>query len=1214
MKQSYTILKLLLWVVIPCILFAQNPDATRQWESRTLDFPVQSVNEQEPLFQSPLSESSGLQQTSWQWLSPLPQGNALRGLAVISDKELLVCGDKGVIVKSVNAGETWQVNNANSYAFALNALYFSNSLKGVAAGSFYHYQEKKLKTLVLETENGGISWQRTGFETAGEIKAISFSRSTGVLAGKAGLVYLSTDAGSHWQKMSQVPVADYESVFFVDSMHIYLAGSKYNSVSGLNDGFIARSVDGGNSWTSTTIAGNYKLYAIKLYDSSNGYAVGERGKIVRTSDAGQTWSAITSAGVSQHLYALYIANASDIIICGQNGTVLKTTNGGTSWKKLHVGLDVGLYSMAFISPQNGYIAGQQGLVFSTTDAGETWKNLCGGIPDNINDVRFYTAEKGVAVSSVSKGGSQIGGIYTTTDGGVSWKKSISIPDTALRTLEVISENNWVAGGDRGYILRTTNAGQSWLGSTTAAFYSNRGIAFPSPLIGFVSARTDPQGGKIFKTIDGGINWTTLVANADDEYWNVAFRDSLNGIVAGVTYDLSFNAHGLIVTTSDGGNSWNRLVLNDVVFLKDVCILDSATAIAVGTSICKTTDAGATWIRKNTNALSLNRVHFIDHENGVAVGPNGLVVRTTDAGEHWYSEQTVLSTQSLESVHYVRYTQGYVGYIAGQGGSLVVSVVSPMTQKTWTWAGSQDSSWNNPANWIPVGLPLPGDSVVVPLSSRPPVIYIPQQQIVIGALTIQSGGKLSVTDSLKRFAILGDVVIKGTLQMYADAQTSILAGGSWVVQTGKGQAPMSDAGFIPGLSTVYFNAQGALQKNFYNLVIDSTSQMRSSGSIAVTGKMLNKNLFNLNAHDTLSISNAHPQALDGTGIIRAGTVKRKVQGESSEPYQFESRYSFFQFTNSGKGYTNPPFVQFTTYPDTIADEFGNYWVELPSAVDTVNNVVVSDSVTKFTTFFIGYIDKKNVKAKTRIKRVYTSTAGSNEGNPPAFRLSLRYNQNEVTAGIVESKLKILSMIDSMQTVPIAPQLLRGERSRGKIQLFWKDKSFNELGFLLFRKTGDSLSGQQFFIVDTIAKQTESFTDTTIIDTMAYTYKIAAYNNFGISDTSNQIVLAGYSGISRSPVPDMYYLEQNYPNPFNGSTVISFGVKQTGRVHLALYDVTGRLLTVLRNEILSPGRYESVLQFSDGKYGVLASGLYFYRLEIISGGEKAFVQTRKLIYLK
>jgi hypothetical protein len=102
---------------------------------------------------------------------------------------------------------------------------------------------------------------------------------------------------------------------------------------------------------------------------------------------------------------------------------------------------------------------------------------------------------------------------------------------------------------------------------------------------------------------------------------------------------------------------------------------------------------------------------------------------------------------------------------------------------------------------------------------------------------------------------------------------------------------------------------------------------------------------------------------------------------------------------------------------------------------------------------------------------------------------------------------------------------------------------------------------------------------------------------------QNCLIGIENIS-SQIPDNYSLAQNFPNPFNPSTRISFSVKQSGMVKLAVYDILGKEVATLVREQLGPGTYEYTFEANQ-----LPSGMYFYRLET-----ESFAETKKMILLK
>ncbi len=90
----------------------------------------------------------------------------------------------------------------------------------------------------------------------------------------------------------------------------------------------------------------------------------------------------------------------------------------------------------------------------------------------------------------------------------------------------------------------------------------------------------------------------------------------------------------------------------------------------------------------------------------------------------------------------------------------------------------------------------------------------------------------------------------------------------------------------------------------------------------------------------------------------------------------------------------------------------------------------------------------------------------------------------------------------------------------------------------------------------------------------------------------------------PLPGKFHLFQNYPNPFNPVTTISYSIPNSGKVEIKVYDIAGREIIVLVNEIKEAGRYE--IRFYGNN---LASGVYFYKIE--SGN---FTQTMKMLLVK
>ena len=89
-----------------------------------------------------------------------------------------------------------------------------------------------------------------------------------------------------------------------------------------------------------------------------------------------------------------------------------------------------------------------------------------------------------------------------------------------------------------------------------------------------------------------------------------------------------------------------------------------------------------------------------------------------------------------------------------------------------------------------------------------------------------------------------------------------------------------------------------------------------------------------------------------------------------------------------------------------------------------------------------------------------------------------------------------------------------------------------------------------------------------------------------------------------IPEIYGIEQIYPNPFNPITTIRYALNQNSNVQISIYDITGRLITILINEFRTAGYYSIIWDASK-----FSSGIYFLNM---SSGE--ITKTKKMVLIK
>ncbi len=193
------------------------------------------------------------------------------------------------------------------------------------------------------------------------------------------------------------------------------------------------------------------------------------------------------------------------------------------------------------------------------------------------------------------------------------------------------------------------------------------------------------------------------------------------------------------------------------------------------------------------------------------------------------------------------------------------------------------------------------------------------------------------------------------------------------------------------------------------------------------------------------------------------------------------------------------------------------------------------------------------------------------------------------------------------LPVELTNFRGTSSFGKVTLTWRTISeIDNQGFMVMRdgmqiatfETNPELLGQG---TSTEAKD-YTFIDASVEVGKTYTYTLRSRDfNGTVHDYPDRVSVKVEAGAT---VVYDYHLAQNYPNPFNPSTRIEYGLKARGLVTIQLYDVLGRLVATLVNEVKEAGNYAVTFNASG-----LSSGVYFYRY---TAGGKTF--TKQMLFVK
>jgi hypothetical protein len=153
-----------------------------------------------------------------------------------------------------------------------------------------------------------------------------------------------------------------------------------------------------------------------------------------------------------------------------------------------------------------------------------------------------------------------------------------------------------------------------------------------------------------------------------------------------------------------------------------------------------------------------------------------------------------------------------------------------------------------------------------------------------------------------------------------------------------------------------------------------------------------------------------------------------------------------------------------------------------------------------------------------------------------------------------------------------------------------------GFAVFRGVGeepDPANAEDFLVLVDAANT--SFSETISLDPgPSVYYRVMAVSKLGVPSEASPAVAPDMIPISIEEASPERFVRLNpvYPNPARDAATFAFEIRQTADVSLAVYDVLGRRVATLVEDVHTPGRYQiafDVSQVPSGVYlGVLQTG--------------------------
>lgn len=279
-------------------------------------------------------------------------------------------------------------------------------------------------------------------------------------------------------------------------------------------GMITYSDDAGKTWTQTKSPVDIDLVAVTFSSPDHGWAVGHQGVLLETTDKGQTWSVHFSDMALPKLALEYYQSSSAADAATFAGKAQATIDEGTPYSLLDI---------HFETPESGYIVGSFNTMFHTADGGKTWQPMMDKT-GNTGELHFYSI----------RGNSS--GMYTTGERGMVWRLDPAtqqwkaVPSGYTGTLFglLVDGQHVIAYGMRGSIYRTDNGGTSW----QAVDNPQKAGILASKKLSDGSLLLANQAGGYLRSTDGGATFTATESEKSSLAYGLTQAGSGELIAAG----------------------------------------------------------------------------------------------------------------------------------------------------------------------------------------------------------------------------------------------------------------------------------------------------------------------------------------------------------------------------------------------------------------------------------------------------------------------------------------------------------------------------------------------------------------------------------------------------------------------------------------------------------------------------------------------------------
>jgi photosystem II stability/assembly factor-like uncharacterized protein len=254
-----------------------------------------------------------------------------------------------------------------------------------------------------------------------------------------------------------------------------------------------------------------------------------------------------------------------------------------------------------------------------------------------------------------------------------------------------------------FLLVATELMSQWLSQPSPTTADLNSIKFINPNVAYIAGDSET----IVKTSNGGLNWSVVNKVYNNlELNSISFIDENTGFIVGGEYGNGINTQGKIYKTTNGGNNWTTYITDSICYCC-VWFINSNTGFAGGIPkprsnpypcFYKTTNCGNSWFSIiDINSSVKFDIYFLNQNTGWTAGDGtaslqgtGIVYKTTNGGNNWFA----LGEQAWGVQYYsVFFLNETIGWITGIQTNPWGGLLRKTTNGGLTWAHQNNSNLN-----------------------------------------------------------------------------------------------------------------------------------------------------------------------------------------------------------------------------------------------------------------------------------------------------------------------------------------------------------------------------------------------------------------------------------------------------------------------------------------------------------------------------------------